>query len=317
VSRRREQTWAATSVPDIRRQWCRALYDVIEQHSEGLLPHPGVPEGSRRLQRMQEKLAAAIRTTEADALAATELYWVSRDMVDVVMSSSGTLPEWTPALAAPAPHGFLCWAKPAGSVPYGRGVGYTVDVPWDAVWWWSRPDGLLQVSPASRLTKQRELLEPYGVMSPVWAADTLVLNPEAPRTDEAMGSPEASRYVSIVGAAWLLMGQASVSTRRTIGEDTTVRSTAEAGAARPRHESMVTLVDVRRPVSPTGDSERVGTKRDFDSRFWVSGHWRQTPCGPGRTQRKPVFIAPFLKGPEGAPIAGPKDRVHVLREITG
>ena len=33
---RRGLTWAATSVPEIRRQWCNALDATVQNHSRGL-----------------------------------------------------------------------------------------------------------------------------------------------------------------------------------------------------------------------------------------------------------------------------------------
>jgi len=35
-------------------------------------------------------------------------------------------------------------------------------------------------------------------------------------------------------------------------------------------------------------------------RFTVRGHWRNQPCGPGRKERKRIFIEPHWKGPETA-----------------
>ena len=53
--------------------------------------------------------------------------------------------EWTPAVAAPAPTGLLCWAKPAGRVPWNAlSPNDPTEVSWDGVWWWSRPDGVLE-----------------------------------------------------------------------------------------------------------------------------------------------------------------------------
>ncbi|MGA9376730.1 MAG: hypothetical protein WBV64_17215 [Mycobacterium sp.] len=40
MSRRQGVTWAATSVPDIRRHWGTALDRTIERFSEGLAPIP-------------------------------------------------------------------------------------------------------------------------------------------------------------------------------------------------------------------------------------------------------------------------------------
>jgi hypothetical protein len=47
-------------------------------------------------------------TAEARALSGAEMYWVSRDMVEVVAAAvaaaAGTPPEWTPSGGGPLPH---------------------------------------------------------------------------------------------------------------------------------------------------------------------------------------------------------------------
>ncbi len=114
---RSQAPWAATSVPEIRRQWCAALDSVVAQHSEGLKPQTGPSAGTRRMARMQASLADTINAmaTENDSLRSAQLFWVSRNMTDVVVSAAETLPEWTPAVAAPRPP--ACCAGPAPPAP--------------------------------------------------------------------------------------------------------------------------------------------------------------------------------------------------------
>ena len=308
--------WAATTVPEMRRQWCNALDETVIRHSEAMEPPDDAAAdsaGAKRLRRMQAKLADAIEQmkAEADALRGAELYWVARDMVDFVVGAADTLPAWSPALVAPALTGLLCWGKPAGAVPYSA-PGKRVDVPWDAVWWWTRPDGVLQLQLASRLTKQPELLAPFEVRSPLWAGHTLVLNPTVPRTAEVMGSPEASQLVSIVGAAWLLMSQPAVTETRTLERSAPQRGEASGETGPRREPSNVTIIELRRPASAAQDEPDGASGRQYRRRWWVGGHWRQQACGPGRTQRKPIWVSPYVKGPEGSPLVA-KERVHVLR----
>ena len=89
MSRRQSVTWAATSVPELRRQWCNALDQIVDRFSEGLAPpEPGTAgAGNRRLERTQAKLATEIEIMKAEnnALRGAELFWVARDMVDVSM----------------------------------------------------------------------------------------------------------------------------------------------------------------------------------------------------------------------------------------
>ncbi|MCG7583114.1 hypothetical protein ACTWP6_27535 [Mycobacterium sp. 4D054] len=265
------------------------------------------------MKRLQAKLAETLSqmSGEADIIKRAELYWVSRDMVDVALDAADSLPEWTPAVAAPAPTGLLCWAKPAGSVPWNAlSPNDPTEVSWDGVWWWSRPDGVLQIQPLSRLAKNPELLAPYGVSSPLWVTNpTLLLQPLVPRTAEVARSAEASPLVSVVGAAWLLMGQPTVASTRVLGSAPSTQT--EEGSRAAADPNRVSIIELRRPMSPPGERDGSPGDRQYRHRWWVGGHWRQQACGPNHADRRPKWIAPYVKGPEGAPLK--TDRVHVWR----
>ncbi len=352
MSRRRTATWAATSLPVIRRQWCNAMDAVagISFDEYQIPPPPGASAAdvarAKKLEWLVAKFAATAEVirAEAQALRGAELYWVSRDMVDVVLDASRSLPEWTPALATPATTGLLCWAKSAGTVSAGTPVPEVVetnlknprfqptmltdkvatitDVAWDGVWWWSRPDsGLLQLVPCSRDDQSDYSLQLAKTTSPLWGAQTIIIKPDVPRTEEANGAESAYPFVSVVGAAWLLMAQANVAETRTISESPPPRpqpepiGDADNGAAGPelmRRPSTVTIVDLRAKATTSERGAESG--RTYTHRFPVSGHWRQQACGPNHSQRKPRYIGDYLKGPEGAPLIAPKTRVHVLRK---
>jgi hypothetical protein len=112
-----------------------------------------------------------------------------------------------------SPSGLLCWARPAGTVPYGPKPASTTDVPWDAVWWWTRPDKMLQVVPSSRFTKQPELIAPYKVTTPLWPAHTIVINPKKPRTEEANGTEAARSPIPPPRGHWRPASQGRTSRR--------------------------------------------------------------------------------------------------------
>lgn len=193
-------------MPDIRRQWCYALEaaaDLSFEEYRNALP-PGAPPERvaqmKQIQRLMDKFTAYAETirSEAQALRTAELYWVSRDMVDVVLEAAKSLPEWTPQIAMPAATGLLCWAKSAGTVssavptqeatemdlntpgvtarPLDESVATITDLPWDAIWWWTRPDGLLQLTPASRAEQNAAVLRManttsrYGAHTRSWSA---------------------------------------------------------------------------------------------------------------------------------------------------
>ncbi|MDZ4269517.1 MAG: hypothetical protein U1D00_28200 [Mycobacterium sp.] len=312
--KRRNLPWAPNCVPDMRRQWCNALDTLVERQSAALAePGGDSGEGGRRLQRLQAKLAESLgqMSAEADAIRGAELYWVSRDMVDVAIDAADSLPEWTPAIAAPAPTGVMCWAKPAGSVPW-NALSSTdpTEVTWDGLWWWSRPDGVLQLQPLSRLAKNPELIAPYEVTSPLWATNpTLMVQPLVPRTAEVAGADDASPLVSVIGAAWLLMGQPTVTATRVF--DDAPRTRTEGPGPAPASPDRVSIIELRRPVSPPREHDGPSVDRKYRHRWWVGGHWRQQACGPNHADRRPKWIAPYVKGPEDAPMK--TDRVHVWR----
>lgn len=51
----------------------------------------------------------------------------------------------------------------------------------------------------------------------------------------------------------------------------------------------------------------------WSHRWVVNGHWANIACGPGRKQRRPVYIAPYVKGPEDKPLVI-KNRIHWLKD---
>lgn len=58
--------------------------------------------------------------------------------------------------------------------------------------------------------------------------------------------------------------------------------------------------DFRRAVR---QYSRHGKGRVTNVQCVVSGHWKMQPYGPGRSERKRIFIEPYWRGPEDAPIA--------------
>jgi len=108
----------------------------------------------------------------------------------VIGSSSVNSDMPSPTLApyaATKATGLLCWAKPAGTVTNSQLLPAANEVSWDAVWWWSRPDGALQLQPASRHAAKAQAM--FGVRSPLSSTQTIIIDPQVPRTDEVLSTP--------------------------------------------------------------------------------------------------------------------------------
>jgi len=145
-----------------------------------------------------------------------------------------------------------------------------------------RPDGRLQLVPASRFAKRPDLLAPFEISTPLWGAHTIVVDPRCPRTEEANGSEDMHPFVSVVGAAWLLMGQPGVTETRTVRDRPPPRPSPTFQRPPTYTTPPVTLVELRRPVRLPAEPEARGSQHRYNRRWWVGGHWRQQACGPTR-----------------------------------
>ena len=72
----------------------------------------------------------------------------------------------------------------------------------------------------------------------------------------------------------------------------------------------VNVVTLRRPMPEQGKSlrESDGEGREYSHRWWVSGHIR-AQWYPSIKAQKLIWIAPYIKGPESAPV---KERVYAV-----
>lgn len=114
----------------------------------------------------------------------------------------------------------------------------------------------------------------------------------------------------MLAALWLLASQERVAETSRVGitNQSARRRYEKEHRARP---PLVNVIDVRRPagegVGPAGPRSVEWTRR-----WMVDGHWRQQAHGPGRTLRRPTYIAPFMKGPADKPLVL-TDKVRTVR----
>jgi hypothetical protein len=84
---------------------------------------------------------------------------------------------------------------------------------------------------------------------------------------------------------------------------------------RSHRQSVMSSVRIVR-LRHLAESERNGTglsasSVDYSHQWLVSGHWRNQPCGTGRSERKLIWISPHVKGPADKPLVL-KDTVKAL-----
>jgi hypothetical protein len=112
--------------------------------------------------------------------------------------------------------------------------------------------------------------------------------------------PGADPAAALV-ATWLLVVQQAASVT-TAEVDRAIRKTY-ARTNRPAPEVRIVRIRANRGTrSSLGRSASSDLAHPQSSRFWVSGHWRNQAYGPRRALRRPIYISPFLRGPDDAPI---------------
>lgn len=120
----------------------------------------------------------------------------------------------------------------------------------------------------------------------------------------ALNDTGEGRAVAVLVSIWHLMRQSLAAVNSAAYDRAAVRRLRKAG----REPEPVRVVTLRRRDSGEGD----GSDREYHVQWVVRGHWRQQPCGPARSQVRPIWIAPHIKGPEDAPLLG-GEKVYALK----
>lgn len=99
-------------------------------------------------------------------------------------------------------------------------------------------------------------------------------------------------------AAWVFASQ--VLPRQIVSAARAVRR--RAARIRPERPDWGDVHVMTLRVAPAGPGDHDDVDVAWAHQWAVRGHWRWQACGPGRGERKLIWIAPHTKGPEGAPL---------------
>lgn len=139
--------------------------------------------------------------------------------------------------------------------------------------------------------------------------------------DDGTRTDDARAYLRrVLAATWALSRQPLARERDASWDESHDGLTPRAPgkAMRRRPPSPIRLVDVgAMPAEPAHasrpDPDDGNGKRRYSCRWIVSGHYRSQPVGPGRAQRRRIWIAPYIAGPEDKPLVI-KPIVHIWRK---
>lgn len=216
-----------------------------------------------------------------------DLWWASDDMTKLALGARDNLPDWTPTFAMPASSGLLHWASNAITCD-----GTPVDT---AIW----------IKQGSQLHISLYKSLPSGDLEP---AQVSMVESDEPFSQSSFAIKQdraTAPIVQLIGATWLLMQQPTISEIKR-----TNRGKGHRGK-QPVEINDVQIINLRTLARDDTEPRKQEGTREYHHRWVVGGHWRQQACGPGRKQRKPVFILPYVKGPEDAPLK--TERVNVWR----
>jgi len=249
---------------------------------------------------------------QATGLAHAELFFVEPAMISLAGAAGASLPPFTlEPEDIPAPFGFIYFAEPLelANAP-------ETDPTWAASW---RPDGAnglhidwyndLEALSAHAPDDGSLLATSLRKGPPLQAlTNTQIRYGEHGTYGEAhQGAPlndSRKAWLNTLKAIWLLMQQPLAS----VVEQQPDRAARRRLRRLEQEPATVRVIALRRTKGASGPGS---SDREYHHQWIVRGHWRQQ-WHPKRQLHRPVWIAPHIKGPEGAPLIG-GEKVYALK----
>ncbi|MGW4295621.1 hypothetical protein ACWEH1_21575 [Micromonospora chersina] len=212
------------------------------------------------------------------------MFWIDDDFTDLAEYAAEKLPDVTiNRELMPGTDGLLVWSRPVMPRRITAASWTATSDGWHLINYRTIGGGL-DGTPLQRLREHVGWLVP---MNSAQVREQHVLPGDHP--------------AAALLATWLLVTQQAANVT-TAEVDKAVRK-SYARTNRPTPEVRIVRIRAKGSTTPTGIRSAPGDSgRSQTRRLWVSGHWRNQPYGPGRALRRPVYINPFLRGPDNAPI---------------
>lgn len=245
------------------------------------------------------------RVDVAKGLSGAELFWASSAMVELGAAASASLPSFVVnEQDLPALDGLLTFESPI-LVDQKNGGGGRRQCRIQGVFWMTFRQGCFIIWP---LLVRNDV---GSTVSPHAGLPLLALPKALPRNallidfgsaawwaDRISGSEAGWETVApLLLSMWLLMQQ-QLAEVQTVEPDRATRKRLQRAGHEP---ASVRVIELRRPKHAGSDAGESG--REYQHQWIVRGHWRNH-WHPKREVHRPVWIAPHVKGPEGAPMIG-------------
>jgi hypothetical protein len=275
--------------------------------------------------RLREERDASGGLTKADfdavektaRIASTKgaAYYWSPQMTDLLAATAPSIPDWTLRTEQLLPAGFMLFAKPiviASDIYDDEDDTYnTLSI--DALCWTKNlSDGGKEVTGVAwpEVTNQsvgisfvvysrsgRDLLP---IQITYWSYGERLLKVIGPVMDDTLIATTTRLFAAILA---LIDQRILVS-----DQERPDRATRRRLGDLP-DETTVNVIRLRRTVTTQAQEEGEGV--DWACRWVVQGHWRQQPY-PSTGEVRPIWITPYIKGPEDKPLKAINPRVFAV-----
>lgn len=247
-----------------------------------------------------------------DLLDAAEAYFWAGPLCGVIQSAASEIPDswrWRPE-ACPTPAGFLWFdrvigftAAPVVGAPAAiRALGWQFFRDTDG----ERKLAIAVFTPEGLAGRPR----PYMAMtlsSTESIRDAVERMMQTSFSNELGADLVAACGLSTLGACLTFLEQRILVTTQERAERHARKRLERAGYV---HEPLIRVVELRRKQTRSergGESDPV----EWSCQWVVSGHWRQQ-WYPSLNTNQPVWIMPYVKGPEDAPLKPPRAKVFAV-----
>jgi len=303
----------AVDIPELRHDLLRRISDARGARLFRLMARDKLFQGvvEQGPDETTDDVGDGYRDASIETLALADLFYVTGQMTDLAISAAHTVPDFALANTdLPSPFGFIYFDKPIriteGVEYFAAAWGPTARLHHKLVGWgvWVLWYG------AKNSIMDGELLPiPLGVDHIPFTEKLDEVRVSCHGDDEGEARTlDISRYPlkhDTLRTAWLLMQQEVTTVSSEPLDRHTRKRLTRAGVENLTAPRVVAL---RRQHHPTSGSPG---DRHYHHQWIVNGHWRRQWYG--REERhKPIWIAPHIKGPEGAPILG-GDKVYAWR----
>lgn len=280
------------------------------------LSHPGLPadEGGQKMAR-----------DENQRLRMSELFYVTGYMMTLAQTAARSLPAFRLVPEdLPSESGFMYFetpifeyvsedGTPTSIVAVTWGPWYGAPKPMLWLTWWS--DTHRHVTEA--VSRGRMLPEHGNLLRanfPILADNESQIEfSEIEKVKDRIFKERATDDemfiwgVQIMRTIWTLLDQPLASSRPVAPSRADRRRLARQGITSPQ----VRVISLRRPVVQYDEPDDTSEGRLYYHQWIVRGHWRQQ-WHSSRGEHRPIWIAPHIKGPDGAPLLG-GEKVYALR----